>query len=810
MIIILDISKVVLKDIPANEQPGKETGSHEVVTKYAIATERYEQAMNRMRKFLDAGHAKLQKKMRANTRGRQQSHARDIMSAKMVPILLGSGTKNEVIAVKDIRQVVPEDLHRNGNILEIEHLEKQAELHAAAKKYIMAAECYEQSIHIRQMFFEPSHPEFLLSIERYVRNCNFWGVQCLSEGEYMSSLELLKKAEAVTESENLPNFMGRGALRAATFNNLCCYFCVRGKFNAASSYVEKVLKIAQQKKDVQNPARTHLNYAVLLSMMGRREETVEHNEIAIACLQDEEHTLADACFDAHENGKDAALKQSQYQEVVAMMVVAYYNMFVELSRLGRKESAAKNLDRGVNIARQKLCQGHALTAKLEECLGSVPSFAPKPSAVAALSITGGNRYEGGASEIDQLPALAGPGSPPALDRSSLNRDGADAFEEQRASVQRPPPVRQLKTLQRTSKGPAPPLRKTLKQMHFKEHIHGRFAHHIPQDGHIHPRSRIKGGQAQAHVGSPAMEQSVHGSTPMASVFTMRQHTEDGSAYRTPRRGQGSHITSANLATGPPHWGDVPTCPHIRAAYAFHMRSSQKREGEILASTECVHAITTLKGQLQGRAKQGLPIPTDNVRIKAATRIQARWRGFVTRQWSLEQLAHDTLRRRRMETLSQRYPNHPAVQKMLTVPGYGSLDKKRKMAYRIVYAERHALVEYGAAVKIQKWWRGWSIRRSIKGEIARVAHANATRLQAHFRRYRVAFRMGHHIRDPKEALEHCDSCRTTGNLKGDKSPNLPKSFTKDAGGSQPPPEDSQITSDHSGQLHSCITDFYTRN
>ena len=50
----------------------------------------------------------------------------------------------------------------------------------------MAAECYEQAIYIRQRVFEQWHPELLLSIEQYVRNCNFWGAQCLGEGDYMS------------------------------------------------------------------------------------------------------------------------------------------------------------------------------------------------------------------------------------------------------------------------------------------------------------------------------------------------------------------------------------------------------------------------------------------------------------------------------------------------------------------------------------------------------------------------------------------------------------------------------------------------
>lgn len=301
---------------------------------------------------------------------------------------------------------------------------------------------------------------------------------------------------------------------------------------------------------------------------------------------------------------------------------------------------------------------------------------------------------------------------------------------------------------------------------------------------------------------------MHGSKPMASVRKMR----------APGRGRVSQIISADLAAGPPPSAD-PACPHIRGAYAFHMRKCQKPESwdedgkpEILTSTECVRAIATVKEQLQDRVKQGLPVPTDTIRIKAAIRIQAYFRGIVARKWSVKELAHDARRLDRLETLS-RNPNHPTVQKMVIAPGYGPEDKKRKMAYRIVYAARKPLVEYGAAVRIQKWWRGWSTRRNLRDEIARVAHANATRVQAHFRRYRVAFRMARHINNPKEALkealEHCHS-KIEGNPKAEKRPNLPKSFPNDPNGSQPPSKDNQKTSDDSGALHPCVSSYYMRS
>ena len=46
-------------------------------------------------------------------------------------------------------------------------------------------------------------------------------------GQYPSALELLKKAEAMTEQENVPNYQSRVLLRAATFNNLCCHLAIK-------------------------------------------------------------------------------------------------------------------------------------------------------------------------------------------------------------------------------------------------------------------------------------------------------------------------------------------------------------------------------------------------------------------------------------------------------------------------------------------------------------------------------------------------------------------------------------------------------
>merc|ERR1719414_1743156 len=96
----------------------------------------------------------------------------------------------------------------------------------------------------------------------------------------------------MTEASNAPNFKRRVSLRAETFSNLCCYFRHRGKLNAALQFAERALKIDQRYKGAENSARTHLNYAVLLSSVNRHEEAVEHIESAISILHDQEQQMA--------------------------------------------------------------------------------------------------------------------------------------------------------------------------------------------------------------------------------------------------------------------------------------------------------------------------------------------------------------------------------------------------------------------------------------------------------------------------------------------------------------------------------------
>jgi len=88
-----------------------------------------------------------------------------VASVKVAPIWLGSGTKEEVTVLKDIKDIVPEDMHLNESVIAIERFEADARPYEAQKKFAMAADCLEQAINIRRKFLGETHRDFLAGLE---------------------------------------------------------------------------------------------------------------------------------------------------------------------------------------------------------------------------------------------------------------------------------------------------------------------------------------------------------------------------------------------------------------------------------------------------------------------------------------------------------------------------------------------------------------------------------------------------------------------------------------------------------------------
>ncbi|CAM9290722.1 unnamed protein product, partial [Laminaria digitata] len=101
--------------------------------------------------------------------------------------------------------------------------------------YLQALECMERGLVLRQHFFGSDSEEVWSACKIVGEMCNLLAMTYLQQEDFGMVLELLKKAEILTERDE--------AGRAVTYNNLACYYRRRGKLHAALQYLHKALKI---------------------------------------------------------------------------------------------------------------------------------------------------------------------------------------------------------------------------------------------------------------------------------------------------------------------------------------------------------------------------------------------------------------------------------------------------------------------------------------------------------------------------------------------------------------------------------------
>lgn len=607
------------------------------------------------------------------------------MALKTEPIWLGSSTKLEVVPVKPIRQVVPPEMHGDEFVQLIERMETQAINYEAAKKYVQAAECLEQAINRRLGFLGERHPELLLAIERHVCNCNYWGIQCLHARQYSTSLELLKKAQAMTEAELVPAFKRRICLRAMTFNNLCCYFHERGKLNAALQCVDRALKTQQRYKDNQNTARTHLNMGVLLSIMMRHEEAMEHSECAVALLQEKEQVLLhqEGTEAVSGEGADPALK-ARYEEIICSLVIAYHNTGVELSRIGRHDQALDFLNHATQIGEYKLGGKHPYTLAVKDTLNvtakahppSVPFIPPRsPPRVFQASDPGSSMVFSQDSKAATATSL------------SVPRTAREASEIL-------PDIRSPYTPRKPQSAQIPRKPKSIKEMRAMEQIRGgtRGIKVVVPEKLTRPLKDSKA--SGSYVGGPIIRQIAHGATPLS---TLRPHHPSGEDKGTVQsvKAKVTHLVSEKSSA--PRAGQIPefsissnelpdgyTLPTIIAHYKQEVANSGSDPNVIKPSAQRVQAIAAIKGELMRNQDSSLSV---------------------------------TAHREDMTACAE--------------------DSTRGLAMRYVSAAKPLLVQDEAAVMIQKVARGCMARRRIEHQVMVVANHAATRLQRLFRRVKDA-------------------------------------------------------------------------
>ncbi|CAE7369524.1 ASPM [Symbiodinium sp. CCMP2592] len=627
------------------------------------------------------------------------------LSVVALPIWLGSSSQ-EIVLLKDIKSIVPEDLHQHDDVIAIEEAESDASFCATYRRFVDAAEHLEQAICVRQQLLGDDHEELLVSIEKYVVSCNAWGVECLSTGNYIAALELFKKAEAMTEAENVPNFKRRVALRAVTFNNLCCYYRTRGKLNAALQFAEKALKIEEKYKEADSPARSYLNYGVLLSNSGRHSEALERVERAVAVL-----------LDQHRHEEAEATQKPEPTETSQLLVVAHYNMFVEHLHLKQFASSLQCLQRAVSVAQSKLGTSHTLTIKMQEVHAEAQARLERKASAECFRTT--------AAAVESSPVFFHYQDGHCHPWQKVHLSQADAARAQEILADQ----KQITLRRLRPPDPRPPEKPRIKSRRPKQtRLPAIGAEVTSRFWESHPKLL----DTEGYAGSPILTQQAHGTQPMVEVLAQKRL-----AGTSPRGGRGhawpggaerdvSPAEDAKAATqpllGPGRAQIVPAPPgappEVVASWEYHHRRLQMLdEGNGLTALEPhrMRAISVLRDRLDKRREKGLPAPTDYRKHQAATCIQAGIRGYLVRQWTSEELAREMRRQRLLEAAAGE--SSPTS------------DAKKRMAFRVIYAARRAFVEYNAAVKIQKVARGSIARAKLNRQISKIAHASAAKVQA---------------------------------------------------------------------------------
>ena len=233
-------------------------------------------------------------------------------------------------------------------------------------KYTEALECMEKGLVLRQHFFGADSAEVWHSCRTVGEMCNLLAMTYLQQEEFPVVLELLKKAEILTEKHP--------SGRAVTFNNLACYYRRQGNLHKALNYLTEAIKIESKLDNVPNRADTHLNMCAVLSQLGKHQGALEHAQSALILLHEElfsgdRSPVKGARAGGHNNNNNNAQHTLETKlDRVAVLGIAYHNVGVEQEFLKRFELSIQSYKKGVEITERYLGEGHGIVITLKNSL----------------------------------------------------------------------------------------------------------------------------------------------------------------------------------------------------------------------------------------------------------------------------------------------------------------------------------------------------------------------------------------------------------------------------------------------------------
>jgi len=242
------------------------------------------------------------------------------------------------------------DHGENAELMALQRIDEACTQLQEQGKYLEALECMERGLVLRQHFFGADSDEVWRACKTVGEMCNLLAMTYLQQEDFAMVLELLKKAEILTERDD--------AGRAVTYNNLACYYRRQGKLHAALSYLQKALRIESRLEKVDNPADTHLNMCAVLSQLGRHAGALEHAQAALILLQEELFSGAIAAAGAEGGGAQHKADR------IAVLAIAYHNIGVEQEFLKKFDQSLHSYRKGVEISETHLGADHGITITL--------------------------------------------------------------------------------------------------------------------------------------------------------------------------------------------------------------------------------------------------------------------------------------------------------------------------------------------------------------------------------------------------------------------------------------------------------------
>ncbi|OQS00171.1 hypothetical protein THRCLA_06178 [Thraustotheca clavata] len=229
----------------------------------------------------------------------------------------------------------------------LEQLDAQCTQLQLEAKYSEALECMEKGLVLRQHFFGSDSDEVIQACRTVGEMCNLLAMTYLQQENFGIVLELLKKAEILTERHP--------AARAVTLNNFACYYRRQGNLHKALTNLTQALAIEAKLDDVPNRADTHLNMCAVLSQLGRHQAALEQAHSALILLQEE-------LFASNPNNLDGKLDR------VAVLGIAYHNVGVEQEFLKKPELSVHSYKKGAEVTAKYLGETHGIVVTLNNSL----------------------------------------------------------------------------------------------------------------------------------------------------------------------------------------------------------------------------------------------------------------------------------------------------------------------------------------------------------------------------------------------------------------------------------------------------------